>query len=73
MAGVDSGSLFLSLITGGVGFVLMAYARKTHSWPYFVAGLAYVVYPYFVDGAAAFVGVGVGIAGALWFAVREGW
>ena len=32
----DSTSLFLSLITGGVGFVLMAYARKTHSWPFFV-------------------------------------
>ena len=73
MAGWDSGSLFLSLITGGVGFVLMAYARKTHSWPHFVAGLAYLVYPYFVDGVAAFAGVGVAIAVALWFAVREGW
>ncbi len=73
MAGMDTGSLFLSLITGAIGFVLMAYARKTHSWPYFVAGLAYLVYPYFVDGLTAFVGVGVAIAVALWFAVREGW
>jgi hypothetical protein len=73
MAGLDTGSLFLSLITGGIGFVLMAYARKTHSWPYFVAGLAYMVYPYFVDGIAAFVGVGAAIAVALWFAIREGW
>jgi hypothetical protein len=69
----DSTSLFLSLITGGVGFVLMAYARKTHSWPFFVAGLAYIVYPYFVDGMLAFAAVGLAIAAALWIAVREGW
>jgi hypothetical protein len=69
----DSTSLFLSLVTGGIGFVLMAYARKTPSWPQFVAGLAYMVYPYFVTGMTAFVGVGAAIAVALWIAVREGW
>jgi hypothetical protein len=69
----DSTGLFLSLITGGVGFVLMAYAKKTRSWPHFAAGLAYMVYPYFVSGALAFAGVGLAIAGALWIAVREGW
>jgi hypothetical protein len=69
----DSTSLFLSLITGGVGFVLMAYARKTHSWPFFVGGLLYMVYPYFVAGWIAFTGVGLAIAVALWIAVRQGW
>jgi hypothetical protein len=69
----DSTSLFLSLITGGVGFVLMAYARKTHSWPFFVGGLLYMVYPYFVQGWIAFTGVGVAIGVALWIAVRQGW
>jgi hypothetical protein len=69
----DSTSLFLSLITGGVGFVLMAYAKKTHSWPHFVAGLAYMAYPYFVDGWIPFVAVGVAIGLALWIAVRQGW
>jgi hypothetical protein len=66
----DSTSLFLSLITGGVGFVLMAVARKTHKWQYFAGGLAYMVYPYFVDGMLAFAGVGVAIAIAMWLAVR---
>jgi hypothetical protein len=69
----DSTTLFLSLITGGAGFVLMAYARKTHSWPFFVAGLAYMVYPYFVSGMLAFAGVGLAIAVALWIAVRNSW
>ena len=69
----DSTSLFLSLITGGVGFVLMAIARKTHSWPYFVGGVAYMAYPYFVSGWIAFVAVGVAIGVALWIAVRQGW
>lgn len=65
----DASSLFLSLVTGGVGFVLMAIARKTHSWPYFVAGLAYMAFPYFVDGMIAVLDVGV----ALYVAVRRGW
>jgi hypothetical protein len=69
----DSTSLFLSLITGGVGFVLMAYARKTQSWPFFVGGLLYIVYPYFVDGWIAFASVGLAIAAALWIAVRQDW
>jgi hypothetical protein len=69
----DSTTLFLSLISGGVGFVLMAYARKTHSWPHFVAGVAYMVYPYVVDGMTAFVGVGIAIALVLWIAVRQEW
>jgi hypothetical protein len=69
----DSTSLFLSLITGGIGFVLMAYAKKTHRWPHFVAGVAYMAYPYFVQGWIAFTAVGVAIAAALWFAVRQGW
>jgi hypothetical protein len=69
----DSTTLFLSLITGGIGFVLMAYARKTRSWPYFVAGLAYMAYPYFIEGWIAFTAVGVAIGVALWVAVRQGW
>lgn len=69
----DSTGLFLSLITGGIGFVLMAYARKTHSWPQFVAGLLYMVYPYFVSSMTAFVGIGLAIGVALWMAVRQGW
>jgi hypothetical protein len=70
---LDATDLFLSLITGGVGFVLLVYGKKQGRWPHLVAGLVYMAYPYFVSGLAAVVGVGLAIAGALWFAVRQGW
>lgn len=69
----DSTSLFLSLITGGVGGVLIAYARKTHRWPFFAAGVLYIVYPYVVEGWMAFTAVGLAIAVGLWIAVRQEW
>jgi hypothetical protein len=32
-----------------------------------------MVYPYFVSGVAALLGIGVAICAALWLAVRAGW
>jgi hypothetical protein len=32
-----------------------------------------MVYPVISGGAAAFVGIGLAIAAALWIAVRQGW
>ena len=70
---LDATDIFLSLITGGIGFVLLVYGKKQARWPYIVAGLVYMAYPYFVTGLAADVGVGVAIGVALWLAVRQGW
>jgi hypothetical protein len=38
-----------------------------------VAGLAYMVYPYFVETALTMIVVGTVLAVGLWLAVREGW
>jgi hypothetical protein len=65
--------LFLSLITGGIGFVLLVYGKKQGRWPFIVGGLAYMAYPYLVSGLAADLGIGVAIGVGLWFAVRQGW
>jgi hypothetical protein len=70
---LDASDLFLSLITGGIGFVLLVYGKKQGRWPHLVAGLAYMAYPYFVSGLVATVGVGVAIGGGLWLAIRQGW
>src|SRR4051812_18834098 len=70
---VDPGWLFLSLVVGGVGFVLFAYGKKQERWPHLVAGLALMVYPNFVSSIGALAGVGVALCVGLWPAVRNGW
>jgi hypothetical protein len=69
----DPSSLFVSLMVGSVGFVLLAYGKKQQRLPHIFAGLALMVYPYFVDGWLMMTGVGVGICVALWWAVRVGY
>jgi hypothetical protein len=65
--------LFLSLIPGGVGFVLFTYGKKQDRWPYLAAGVAYMIYPYFAETILGLVGVGIALGVALWLAVRAGW
>ena len=65
--------LFLSLIPGGVGFVLLRYGKKQERWPHVVAGLAFMVYPYFATSVAALVSVGALLGLGLWYAIRLGW
>jgi hypothetical protein len=70
---LDPTWLFLSLIPGGIGFVLFVYGKKQDRWPHLVTGLLFMVYPYFTPGTTALLGVGVLLAAALWTAVRLGW
>ena len=69
----DPTVLFLSLITGGARFVLLVYGKKQARLPYVVAGLVYLVYPYFVESAIAILAIGTAVAIGLWLAVRAGW
>ena len=70
---VDPLWLFLSLIPGGVGFVLFAYGRKRGQWGLAVAGGVFMIYPYFTETIASLVGVGVVLGVLTWVAVRGGW
>jgi hypothetical protein len=70
---LDATWLFLSLIPGGIGFVLLVYGKKQGRWPHIAAGALLTVYPYFATSVASLVLVGAAICGALWFAVRLGW
>lgn len=70
---LDPTWLFLSLIPGGIGFVLFVYGKKRQRWPQLVAGLAFMVYPYFTPTVLSLTGVGAALAAALWIAVRSGW
>jgi hypothetical protein len=70
---IDPTWLFLSLIPGGVGFVLFVYGKKQARWPHLVAGLAFMVYPFFTTSIASLTIAGGAIGVALWLAVRAGW
>lgn len=65
--------LFLSLIPGGIGFVLFVYGKKQQRWPHMLTGIVLSVYPYFTPSIAALLGVGAVLCVALWLAVRAGW
>ena len=70
---LDPTWIFLSLIPGGIGFVLFVYGKKQQRWPHLVAGLAMMGYPYFTPTATSMTAVGVAIGAALWWAVRLGY
>ena len=70
---IDPLWIFLSLIPGGVGFVLFVYGKKQGRWFMVVAGLVFMVYPYFTGSVVALIGVGAVLGVVTWVAVREGW
>jgi 4-hydroxybenzoate polyprenyltransferase len=70
---LDATTLFLGLITGGIGMVLFVYGKKQERWPHLIAGLLYMLYPYFVGSAIGIIGVGVALGVGLWYAVRQGY
>lgn len=65
--------LFLSLIPGGVGFVLFVYGKKQQRWPILLFGIAFMVYPYFTETITSMTIVGVALGALLWAALRLGW
>lgn len=70
---MDPAWLLLSLIPGAVGFVLLVYGRKQQRWPHLVAGLLFMVYPYFATTVVSLVAVGLVLGLALWYTSRAGW
>ena len=70
---LDPAWLFLSLIIGGVGFVLFVYGKKQQRWPQLAAGLIFMAYPYFATSVVSLVAIGVVIGCVLWYAIRIGW
>jgi hypothetical protein len=65
--------ILLELVLGGVGFVLFTYGRRQQRVPQLVAGLLFMVYPFFITSTVALAAVGLLLAGGLWWAIRLGW
>jgi hypothetical protein len=73
LSSFDPTWLFLSLIPGGIGFVLFVYGKKQQRWTLMIAGVVFTVYPYFTQTITSLLGVGVLLSVGLWMAVRAGW
>ena len=70
---LDPTWLFVSLIPGGIGFVLFVYGKKQQRWPQLAAGLLFMAYPYFATSLVSLVAFGLVIGFVLWSALRRGW
>lgn len=70
---LDPDSLILSLIPGGVGFVLAFYGYKQRRWPQLAGGVLFMAYPYFIQGVTATIVVGAVLGAAVWAAIRLGY
>ena len=70
---LDPALLFLGFVTGGIGLVLFVYGKKQQRLPQAVAGVLFMVYPYFVTSVAAMVGIGLAIGAVLWWAIWAGY
>ncbi len=70
---LNPGWLFASLVVSALGFVLLHYGRKMGRIPQVLAGLAMLIYPYFVHNVIVMLAVTAALSGALWLVVRLGW
>jgi hypothetical protein len=71
--GVDPTWLFISLFPGGIGFVLIFYGRKEHSWLHVLFGVLFTVYPLFTPTVTTLVLVGIALGGVFQWAVKSGY
>ena len=69
---LDANSLLLSLAISSVGFVFFTYGKRQGRIPQLVAGLALMLFPYFVTNLLAMALVAVAIVGLVWLAIRFG-
>jgi hypothetical protein len=70
---LDPTWLFLSLVPGGIGFVMFVYGKKQQRWTIMAFGVVFTVYPYFAPSISALVGVGLVLGALFWWALRMGW
>ena len=70
---LDPTWLFLSLVPGGIGFVMFVYGKKQQRWTIMAFGVAFAVYPYFAPSIGGLIGGGVMLGALFWWALRLGW
>jgi len=66
--GVNGNALLASVLIGSVGLGLFVYGKRQRRAPHLVAGLALMIYPYFVSSVAIMSIIAVGVCGLLYLA-----
>jgi len=69
----DPNAFLLSFVLGFVGLGLLIYGKKQSRMPQLVAGLLFMVYPYFTPDVTSMLIVGAVLGAGLWMAIRMGW
>jgi hypothetical protein len=69
---LDAGSLFANLFVSSIGFVLLVYGRRMGRPPHVLTGIVLLVFPYFVPGVFAVLGIALALCLLLAFAVQRG-
>ena len=69
----EPASLITSLILGCIGLGLFIYGKRQARYVHLTAGVALMVFPYFVPRVPWMIAVGAAIIGATWLATRLGW
>lgn len=69
----EPNALFLSFLLSFVGLALFLYGRKQSRAPQLVAGLLFMVYPYFTSTFLSMLGVGALVGAGMWVAIWLGY
>lgn len=69
----DLGSLALSFLVSGIGFVLFSYGRKMSRGPHVLTGIVLMAFPYFVSSVWLVALIAAALCFGLYWAVRLGW
>jgi len=64
------GAFFASFLVGLVGLGVFMYGKRQNRMSSLWVGLAMMIYPYFVTGTAAMLGIGAVLLGGLWMVGR---
>lgn len=67
MFNLGAANLIGGLVFGSIGFVAFFYGKKMNLWKLMFAGIALMVYPYFISGTIAVYAIGIVGSASLYF------
>jgi hypothetical protein len=69
---LDANQLIVAMLVSLVGFALFVYGKKQRRAPHLVAGIALMVYPYFVSSVVLVLLIAAALMGGLWLVLHLG-